>query len=376
MKTTKSGPMMGCLLIVAGIFWMNSCDSKKNVESVHKTLSIGGEVLSSEDSLKVYLVKMGKEFEPIDSVWVESGKFNFENEKIVSGLYMLRIPKINKFQALAIDNEPILIKVGEDKIEAKGGEFQDQMNEWSAKWGGITKRAGEIYRKIDKANKENNEGDLKKAQDELKGLDKVVESEVKSFIGKYPNSSISAYVIYDRFSQYANIEKEGEFYDMLASKARESEYGLLIAESQSIAKKSAIGVKPEFSMEDTEGIMVSFEDYKGKYVLVDFWASWCGPCRKENPNLVSAYKKYKSKGFDIIGVSLDDKRDPWLAAIKKDGLKWTNLSDLKGWKSGAVDSFGIKVVPTSFLLDPDGKIIAKNLRGEALEDKLAELLGE
>ncbi|MFD2037567.1 redoxin domain-containing protein [Belliella marina] len=375
MSKKLSNPLVGYLLIVAGILWMNSCDSKKDGESEHKTLSIGGEVLSSEDSLKVYLVKMGKEFETMDSAWVESGKFHFEHEGIVPGMYMLRIPKINQYKALAIDSEPIAIMVGEDGVEASGGESQDQMNEWGVQWGEITKKAGEYYQKIDKANKENNEEDLKNAQDALQGLNEVVENEVKSFISKYPHSPVSAYVIYDRYSQYANIEKEGELFELLDSKAKASEFGLLITESQALAVKSAIGVTPEFSMEDTEGNMVSFEDYKGKYVLVDFWASWCGPCRKENPNLVAAYKKYNAKGFDIIGVSLDEKKDPWLAAIKKDGLEWTNLSDLKGWNSGAVASFGIKVVPTSFLLGPDGKIIAKNLRGEALEEKLEELLG-
>ena len=375
MKMKISNPLKGFLLIVAGIFWMAACESKNDEESENKALSIGGEVHSSQDSIKVLLVKMGKEFEPIDSAWLESGKFHFEDEKIVPGMYMLRIPNINKYQAIAIDKEPISLKVGEDSIQTTGGESQDQLNEWVAQWGKITKKAGEIYQKIDKASNEKDEEALNKAQDELQGLNKVVETEVKSFVTKYPNSPISAYVIYDRFSQYANIEKEGEFFKLLEGNAKDSEFGLLITESQEIAKKSAIGVAPEFSMEDTEGNLVSFEDYKGKYVLVDFWASWCGPCRKENPNLVAAYSKYHPKGFDIIGVSLDDKKDPWLAAIKKDKLQWTNLSDLKGWNSGAVDAFGIKVVPTSFLLDPDGKIIAKNLRGEKLEEKLAELLG-
>ncbi len=131
---------------------------------------------------------------------------------------------------------------------------------------------------------------------------------------------------------------------------------------------------PEIALPDTTGQVVKLSSMKGKYVLVDFWAKWCGPCRQENPNVVRAYNKYKDKGFTVFGVSLDRSRNDWLQAIKQDGLTWTHVSDLKYWQSAAAKTYNITGIPFSVLLDPNGVIIAKNLRGAALDKKLEEVL--
>lgn len=137
----------------------------------------------------------------------------------------------------------------------------------------------------------------------------------------------------------------------------------------------AIGdVAPDFTLDDPEGKPIQLSSLRGKFVLIDFWASWCGPCRQENPNVVRMYDKFKDKGFSIYGVSLDKEANAWKAAIKKDNLTWLHGSDLKYWNSVVAQTYGVSAIPATYLLDKEGKVIAKNLRGAALEAKLAELL--
>jgi peroxiredoxin len=131
---------------------------------------------------------------------------------------------------------------------------------------------------------------------------------------------------------------------------------------------------PAFTQNDIDGKPIKLSDFKGKYVLIDFWASWCGPCRGENPNVVSAYAKYHDKGLEILGVSLDTKKEAWIKAIADDNLTWKHVSDLKGWKNEVGALYGIQSIPANLLIDPTGKVIAKDLRGTALTDKLAEIL--
>lgn len=142
-------------------------------------------------------------------------------------------------------------------------------------------------------------------------------------------------------------------------------------------KVTAVGQPaPEIALPDTTGQVVKLSSMKGKYVLVDFWAKWCGPCRQENPNVVRAFHKYKDKGFTVFGVSLDRSKEDWIRAIHEDQLAWTHVSDLKYWQSEAAKTYNITGIPFSLLLDPNGVIIAKNLRGPALDKKLAEIFSK
>jgi len=190
-----------------------------------------------------------------------------------------------------------------------------------------------------------------------------------------PSSYIAAFELAYYFSYNADADTLAALYNGLDENIRNSHTGQAVKTILDAAITTAVGKPaPEFTQNDSKGRPVALSSFRGQYVLIDFWASWCGPCRAENPAVVKAYQAWHSKGFTILGISLDDNKDKWLAAIKKDGLEWTQVSDLKSWQNSVAALYGVKGIPMNFLLDKNGRIVAKGLRGDDLEKKLVELV--
>jgi thiol-disulfide isomerase/thioredoxin len=221
------------------------------------------------------------------------------------------------------------------------------------------------------------EATAKSIEAQAKVIDKAVDDSVYApFVRNHPQSPLAVYVL----QLYAKNDPDGpalrSLFDGLSPAVKGSTGGKAFADKLAIAAKTSIGAMAmDFTQNDTLGKPVSLSAFRGKYVLVDFWASWCGPCRAENPNVVSAYAKYHPKGFEILSVSLDrpGDKDKWLKAIYADRLDWTHVSDLQFWQNAVAVEYGVGSIPQNFLIDPQGKIIGKGLRGEDLDKKLGEI---
>lgn len=353
-----------------------------------KPFTIEGTVAQLQKPAKVYLKIRKGDDAVLDSASVKDGKFMFKGtikEPAMASLLMEvsesqpDMPRTMKRDILPLflDNGVITITVKDSisKAVVKGSRANDAYEDLNGMLKDVTARIRSLQAEYRQLYMSKDEEGMKKLEPRFDELEAKEKSIMRNYLDKNPGSPIAMYAL----NQYAGYEinpaEVEPVFRKLDKKVKRSDAGKAFVIRLDAAKRTAVGQPAiDFSQTGADGKAVSLNSLRGKYVLVDFWASWCGPCRQENPNVVKAYSKFKEKGFEILGVSLDDKKDKWLAAIQADNLSWIHVSDLKGWKNAAAELYSIRAIPQNLLIDPQGIIIAKNLRGEALESKLVEVI--
>ena len=290
--------------------------------------------------------------------------------KIISGRDMLTL-------FISSDNIKVSSIDSFSNATIKGSKANDEYKKLTALLKPVNDQLNTAYEAYSKASAAKDEASRKALEDKIDALSIDSKKVYGDYAKENPNSPIALYAV----NQYAgwdiNAEEVGPLFAALPAATQQSASGKNLNDRLEIARKTAIGnYAMEFTQNDTLGTPVSLSSFKGKYLLVDFWASWCGPCRRENPNVVKAFQQFKNKNFHILSVSLDQPgaKEKWIDAIHKDNLTWSHVSDLKYWENDVAKQYGIRAIPQNFLLDPTGKIVAKNLNGEDLQKKLASLI--
>ncbi|WP_181306308.1 TlpA disulfide reductase family protein [Rufibacter sp. XAAS-G3-1] len=368
------------ILAAASILVMSACQ-KKGVatEDSDKSYRISGKI-NNMTTGKVFLDELGEQaFVPFDTAQInKDGTFVMEGTVAEPAIYKLGFENQEGIM-LVVDNKSIEVTADSGQVAqtytVTGSKDSELIQELNKIMQSMQQNATALNQQFQEASTAGNEAEVKRLQEQFMALQQENQNQLKAFVKANPSSVVSVYTA----GNVLNLDEHYTFVDSMntafKSALPNSKYTKSLEARLSKMRSTAMGsAAPDIKLPSPDGPEIALTSLRGKYVLIDFWASWCGPCRKENPNVVRMYNKYKDKGFEIFGVSLDQDRAKWLKAIEADKLTWPHVSDLKGWESSAATLYGITAIPQTILLDKEGKIIAKNLRGEALEEKLASLL--
>lgn len=352
--------------------------------------TIKGEIGTLNTPSKAYLVFKTNSEDKITEAAIVNGKFQFVGEMVEPDMALIAIDPEGKknLQDPNTDSKVIFLENGEINIKGNsirgakltGGTLNKDMEVFMDKVRPAQERLGAFSQEFQKVKAEVQNDPTKMAEyqerynailSELKGLE-------YEFVTQHSASFFSLRII-EGWLQTPNYNAEGIIQVMdgfLPVIKASNKWKSMMKQLKNQGGTDIGAIALDIEQNDVDGKPIKLSSLRGKYILLDFWASWCGPCRGENPNVVAAFQKYKDKGFTVFGVSLDNNKTNWLQAIITDQLTWTHVSDLQGWGNAAAQQYKVQGIPQNFLIDPNGKIIAKNLRGEELHQKLKAIFGE
>lgn len=351
-----------------------------------KPFTISGKFKNGVPGTKVYL-QLGAAQNPVvlDSTTLDQeGAFRFTATESDGGnVYQINLANTQRLNFLAEGGETFSLTgdagdTNEDGVLTSGSiTGSTNMEYYNKLLGLVANLRGKVTtwnEEYEKASLKNDQKKINEIQGKFEKAERELMGQIKTMFPEMGSSFIAVFTA----NNFLNAQTDLPVLEGLAEKLQKENPSPKYAQAfiAGVRRIRGIGVgdiAPDFSLNDPDGKQVSLSSLKGKYVLLDFWASWCGPCRKENPHVVKLYEQYKDKNFEIYGVSLDRDKDAWIKAIKDDNLTWVHGSDLKYWSSEVAVQYGVNGIPATYLLDQEGRVIAKNLRGMALEKKLEEL---